>query len=62
MTVAQDRTMAYSHPAEPKVPDGDLPWDMTVVPEGGWLSDEPPMESDLHLNQMLLLLSCLHLH
>jgi Uma2 family endonuclease len=62
MTVAKDRIQAYAYAAEPKTPGGDLPWDKIVVPEGGWLSDEPPMESDLHLNQMLLLLACLRLH
>jgi len=30
-----------------------------VPPLGDWLSDEPPLETDLHLRQMLLLISCL---
>ena len=31
----------------------------SIFPTGDFLSDEPPLESSLHLQQMLLLLSCL---
>jgi Uma2 family endonuclease len=35
-------------------------WDDDIVfPPGDLLSDEPPLETDLHLRQMLLLISCL---
>jgi Uma2 family endonuclease len=34
-------------------------WEGVVVPPGDLDSDEPPMESSLHLQQMLLLLKCL---
>lgn len=34
-------------------------WDGIVIPPGDLLSDEPPLESDLHLRQMLLLIECL---
>jgi Uma2 family endonuclease len=30
-----------------------------MLPPGGLLSDEPPLETDLHLRQMLLLIACL---
>lgn len=34
-------------------------WDDIVFPPGDLLSDEPPLESELHLRQMVLLISCL---
>jgi Uma2 family endonuclease len=34
-------------------------WDGVVFPPGDLYSDEPPMESSLHLQQLLLLLKCL---
>jgi Uma2 family endonuclease len=39
----------------------DLPQEEDDIqfPEGEWLSDEPPMETELHLRQMLLLIQCL---
>jgi Uma2 family endonuclease len=38
----------------------DEAWDDDViVPPSDLLSDEPPLETDLHLRQMLLLISCL---
>ena len=33
--------------------------DEKIFPEGDFWSDEPPLESDLHLQQIFLLLSCL---
>jgi Uma2 family endonuclease len=32
-----------------------------IFPQGNILSDEPPLETDLHLDQIILLLSCLKL-
>jgi Uma2 family endonuclease len=37
----------------------DDEWDDIVIPPSNLLSDEPPLETDLHLRQMLLLISCL---
>jgi Uma2 family endonuclease len=39
----------------------DLPQEEDDIqfPVGEWLSDEPPMETELHLRQMLLLIQCL---
>jgi Uma2 family endonuclease len=38
----------------------DQDWEEKIVfPPGDLLSDEPPLESDLHLRQILLLISCL---
>jgi len=34
-------------------------WDDIVIPPIDLLSDEPPLETDLHLRQMLLLIQCL---
>lgn len=36
----------------------DIPEDV-IFPPGDLLSDEPPLETDLHLRQMILLIKCL---
>ncbi len=38
----------------------DMIPDVTYLPTDLW-SDEPPLESDLHLQQIIILLSCLEL-
>jgi Uma2 family endonuclease len=43
---------------EPTVGPAEV-WDDVVFPPGDLYSDEPPMESSLHLQQLLLLLKCL---
>jgi Uma2 family endonuclease len=40
--------------------DLDIPNDV-IFPPGDLYSDEPPLESDLHLKQMILLIQCLEL-
>lgn len=34
-------------------------WEDVIFPPSDLYSDEPPLESDLHLQQMVLLLKCL---
>lgn len=43
----------------PPEPPQEQPEDLSFPP-ADLLSDEPPLESDLHLQQMVLLLDCLH--
>lgn len=38
---------------------GPEDWDEVVFPPGDLLSDEPPMETEFHLRQMILLIQCL---
>ncbi|XGW00781.1 MAG: Uma2 family endonuclease (plasmid) [Leptolyngbya sp. BL-A-14] len=38
----------------------DTFWGDVVIPPSDLYSDEPPLETDLHLRQMLLLIQCLH--
>lgn len=40
-------------------PDRDSDWGDIVIPPCDLYSDEPPLESDLHLQQIILLLQCL---
>lgn len=47
MSLAKDQSL----------PDDE--WDDIVIPPSDLLSDEPPLETDLHLRQMLLLIQCL---
>jgi Uma2 family endonuclease len=59
MSLAKDRkpdtTNAHSLDA-PETPDAS---DAIVFPPGDLYSDEPPLESSLHLQQILLLIKCL---
>ena len=47
MSLAKDRNLANNG------------WDDVIFPDSDLLSDEPPLETYLHLQQMLLLLKCL---
>ncbi|HEY9750025.1 MAG TPA: Uma2 family endonuclease [Allocoleopsis sp.] len=40
-------------------PPANNEWEEIVFPPSDLLSDEPPLESDLHLRQMVLLIQCL---
>jgi Uma2 family endonuclease len=49
MSLAKDRDTATPQPSEEQI----------IFPPGDLYSDEPPLESSLHLQQILLLLKCL---
>lgn len=55
MTLAQDQGTAALDP-QPLMPQGG---EDIVFPPGDLYSDEPPLETHLHLQQLLLLLQCL---
>ncbi|RAM49580.1 MAG: Uma2 family endonuclease [Hapalosiphonaceae cyanobacterium JJU2] len=46
---------------EIETPELETPEDVIIFPPGDLDSDEPPLESDLHLRQIILLLQCLEL-
>ncbi len=48
MTIAQSLPLVESH-VNPEI----------IFPEGEFWSDEPPLESNLHLQQIILLIQCL---
>ncbi len=60
-TMAADRPLAIA-PESPPTPAPEVssePFADVVFPPGDLYSDEPPLESELHLRQILLLLQCL---
>jgi len=50
-------TMSFAKDIE--TPENDLEWKDVIFPPGDLLSDEPPLETDLHRLQMTLLIQCL---
>ncbi len=59
MSVAKELKTAELETVEETV-ELDIPNDV-IFPPGDLYSDEPPLESDLHLKQMILLIQCLEL-
>ncbi len=52
--------MSLAKDLEPTLESTPIAWDgVDLPPPGSLLSDEPPLETDLHLRQILLLISCL---
>ncbi|MFM7425924.1 MAG: Uma2 family endonuclease [Elainella sp.] len=64
MTIAKDQLPQSQPETAPKVvpdPTSAFPPDI-VFPPSDIYSDEPPLETELHLRQLILLLSCLDWH
>lgn len=58
MSLAPDRTVAETVSQQAEEPEQSLHPDI-VFPPGDLYSDEPPLETYLHLRQIILLLTCL---
>jgi Uma2 family endonuclease len=62
--IATESTQARSAQADALPTDGmpidSAPPEMVVFPPGNLSSEEPPLESSLHLQQMMLLLQCIN--
>jgi Uma2 family endonuclease len=54
MTISANDTLVTLEQTQP-----DVEFETIVVPPGNLSSDEPPLESSLHLQQLMLLLKCL---
>ncbi len=61
MSVAQELEAAADIIFPPGDIESDLPIEDIIFPPGDIESKEPPLESDLHLRQIILLLQCLEL-